>query len=277
MNRKISNFVKVMSVTILTSTFVASHVCASIISTGLRGAIGDYNRIDPATITSNINSTITSPDDNSQIRSGLGYTVANIGSVDFRGNSRANSNNTIDNIFITSFDGSILTDPNEFPIPAEFHARYSARMSRGVADESSYFRFGVGLFGVGIGGGWDFNNFYGDRIYGLSGTYSRFLDLPVNQSFSLSWTTDMLIKNIEILGHGYFGTANYSFALGGSPVFILPDGYTANSTDGAIVDNYYVGFDPFAKSTTAVPEPNTLIMLMSGLVLLLSRRLILTV
>jgi hypothetical protein len=272
MNRKISNFVKVMSVTILTSTFVASHVCASIISTGLRGAIGDYNRIDPATITSNINSTITSPDDNSQIRSGLGYTVANIGSVDFRGNSRANSNNTIDNIYITSFDGSILTDPNEFPIPAEFHARYSARMSRGVADESSYFRFGVG-----IGGGWDFNNFYGDRIYGLSGTYSRFLDLPVNQSFSLSWTTDMLIKNIEILGHGYFGTANYSFALGGSPVFILPDGYTANSADGAIVDNYYVGFDPFAKSTTAVPEPNTLIMLMSGLVLLLSRRLILTV
>lgn len=98
MNRKISDFVKIMSVTILTSTFVASHVCASIISTGLRGAIGDYNRIDPATITSNINSTITSPDDNSQIRSGLGYTEASIGSVDFRGKSRANSNNTIDNI-----------------------------------------------------------------------------------------------------------------------------------------------------------------------------------
>lgn len=276
MNSIISNFVKVISVTFLSSTVVVSYVCASIISTGLRGNdVADYQRIDPATITSMVNSTIESPDYNSQIRSGLGFTMANIGSTDFRGKTRAGSNNRIDNIFITSFDGSVLTDPGEFPIPAEFHARYSARMSRGVANESSYFRFGVG-----IGGSWDFdNNFYGDRIYGggISGVYSRHLELPVNQSFSLSWTADMIIKNIEVLGSGYFGTGNYSFALGGSPVFILPEGYTANSADGTIVDNYYVGFDPFAASTTPVPEPSTLMMLLSGLVLLVGRRLSLAV
>ena len=275
MNRKINHFIKAMSVTILTATFAASHVSASIISTELRGAIGDYQRIDPASVGSSINATIKSDDDDSHIRSGLGYTTANIGSVDFRGDTRAGSNNTIDNILITSIDGSLIIDPSSLPIPAEFHARYSATMARGVADNSSYFRFGVG-----IGGSWDFNNnFYGDRIYGggVSGIYSRFLDLPVNQSFSLSWTTDMIIKNIEILGSGYFGTANYSFALGGSPVFILPEGYTANSADGAIVNNYYVGFDPFAVDTTPVPEPSTLILLMSGVVLLVRRRLSLVV
>ncbi|AGH46077.1 hypothetical protein C427_3972 [Paraglaciecola psychrophila 170] len=70
-------------------------------------------------------------------------------------------------------------------------------MARGIADESSYFRFGVGF-----GGAWDFNNFYGDRIYGggLSGNYSRLLDLPVNQSFSLSWTADMIIKTLKYWG-----------------------------------------------------------------------------
>lgn len=269
MNRKVSYFIKVMSVTILIATFVASHVSASIISTGLRGAIGDYQRIDTANVGSSIHATIKSDDDDSHIRSGLGYTTARIGSVDFRGNSRASSNNTIDNILITSIDGSLIIDPSSLPIPAEFHARYSATMTRGLADNSSYFRFGVG-----IGGSWDLNNnFYGNRIYGsgVSGTYSRFLDLPVNQSFSLSWTTDMIIKNIEILGSGFIGTANYSFALGGSPVFILPEGYTANSADGAIVNNYYVGFDPFAVDT--VPEPSTLMLLMSAAVLLVRRRL----
>jgi hypothetical protein len=271
MNNIISHLVKVMSVILLSSIVAGSYVCASIISTELRGSVGDYNRIDPASITSSVTSIIKSVDDDSRLSSGLGYTSASIGSVDFRGDTRANSNNSIDNIIITSSDGSILTDPDELPIPAEFNARYSARMARGVADESSYFRFGVGF-----GGAWNFNNFYGDRIYGggVSGTYSRFLDLPVNQSFSLSWTADMIIKNIEILGSGYFGAGGYSFALGGSPVFILPDGYTANSADGAIVDNYYVGFDPFAKDTTAVPGPSTLILIMSGLVLLASRRIL---
>ncbi|MGK0304467.1 MAG: hypothetical protein ACI8UG_000198 [Gammaproteobacteria bacterium] len=259
-----------MSVILLNSIVAANFVCASIISTELRGSVGDYNRIDPAFITSSVTSIIKSNADDSRLISGLGYTSASIGSVGFRGKTRANSNNSIDNIFITAYDGRILTAPDELPISAEFHARYSARMARGIADESSYFRFGVGF-----GGAWDFNNFYGDRIYGggLSGNYSRLLDLPVNQSFSLSWTADMIIKNIEILGSVYFGVGGYSFALGGSPVFVLPDGYTANSADGVIVNNYYVGFDPFTKDTSAVPGPGTLIIVMSGLVLLASRRI----
>jgi hypothetical protein len=42
---------------------------------------------------------------------------------------------------------------------------------------------------------------------------------------------------------------------GGSPVFDLPEGYTANSVDGMIVDGYYQG---------DVPEPGTLMLLAAG-------------
>lgn len=50
---------------------------------------------------------------------------------------------------------------------------------------------------------------------------------------------------------------------GGSPVFDLPEGYTANSVDGQIVDSYYEG---------EVPEPGTLALLGVGGVLVLWAR-----
>lgn len=50
---------------------------------------------------------------------------------------------------------------------------------------------------------------------------------------------------------------------GGSPVFLLPEGYTANSVDGQIENTFYVG---------EVPEPAGLILLSAGALALLRRR-----
>ncbi|PCI62411.1 MAG: hypothetical protein COB35_04185 [Gammaproteobacteria bacterium] len=52
--------------------------------------------------------------------------------------------------------------------------------------------------------------------------------------------------------------------LGGSPVFMLPTGYTVNSKSANIINNWYKGFDPLAKNV-AVPEPSTLSILLLAL------------
>jgi len=54
--------------------------------------------------------------------------------------------------------------------------------------------------------------------------------------------------------------STFSFALSG-PVFDLPDGYTANSASGLIVDNRWLGI----AAPTAVPEPSSLLLVIAGL------------
>lgn len=55
----------------------------------------------------------------------------------------------------------------------------------------------------------------------------------------------------------------------GSPVFDLPEGYTVNSADGMIVNNYYMGPTPL----TAVPLPAAGVLFLSGLGLLAGLKL----
>lgn len=91
-----------------------------------------------------------------------------------------------------------------------------------------------------------------------TGVWETFFDLSVNVPFYLLLSNDLLVGNRWIEGK-FKGKANFNTLLGGSPVFNLPDGFFANSADGSIVDNYYVGSDPFVTPSdpTLVPEPTT--------------------
>ena len=93
--------------------------------------------------------------------------------------------------------------------------------------------------------------------------------VPIGSSFvvvlNLSTTVDTNTSN-TILGARRQADASsdfdstFSFALSG-PVFDLPDGYTANSASGLIVDNRWLGIG----APSAVPEPSSLLLVMAGL------------
>jgi len=72
------------------------------------------------------------------------------------------------------------------------------------------------------------------------------------------------VFNNAIADAGVDALNSLSFALSG-PALILPDGFTANSVSGQIVDNVFVG-------QGAVPEPGTLALFGIGLVGLLTSR-----
>jgi len=79
----------------------------------------------------------------------------------------------------------------------------------------------------------------------------------LNDPFSLYFSSALSASVFNYTTEGY-----YKSSLGGSPVFILPDGFSANSADGTIVDNYYMGYNPLSVNTTQVPEPPTSILLL---------------
>ena len=83
-------------------------------------------------------------------------------------------------------------------------------------------------------------------IMGLGLTVSSYAQAPDGSSYS-TWD---------------YGSTTGAFALSfptdGSPVFVLPEGYTANSISGNIVDNVWVG-------ASAVPIPGALWLMGSGL------------
>lgn len=74
-------------------------------------------------------------------------------------------------------------------------------------------------------------------------------EVAVDETITLS-----LGASISVQVQGEFATRKGTFtvSLGGSPVFVVPEGYTANSIDGSVVDNFYVG------PVDAVPEPTSL-------------------
>lgn len=84
--------------------------------------------------------------------------------------------------------------------------------------------------------------------------------LPVGNLFNLSLNAQVSSSSIQRTtiadgdGIRHQSAVNWSVTLGGSPAFILPEGYYANSADGSIVDNYFV--DVTAQDpSTEVPEP----------------------
>jgi len=109
-------------------------------------------------------------------------------------------------------------------------------------------------------GGNYFNSSTGNDLVNNLFTWNINSSFTLNQAFSLRVSSHLLVSNILLEG-GFVGSGNYKTALGGSPVFILPTGYTANSADGTIVNNYYVAHNPF-NIATPVPEPSTSILLM---------------
>lgn len=90
--------------------------------------------------------------------------------------------------------------------------------------------------------------------------------LPINQLFSLDVTASILIRSIyQETKNAHIARANWSLVLGGSPAFILPEGFFANSADGSIVDNYFVG----NSGPSNVPEPALGALLLTGFGMLL--------
>ena len=90
--------------------------------------------------------------------------------------------------------------------------------------------------------------------------------LPIGDSFSLSLsavvTSGTGYKPFVAAGPGHYARSNWSLVLGGSPALVLPEGFYANSADGSIVDNYFVG--------APVPVPGAVWLLASGLFGLIS-------
>ena len=86
------------------------------------------------------------------------------------------------------------------------------------------------------------------------------------QSFSLSYGL-----NIDEVGIKHRSFVNWSVELGGSPALILPPGYFANSADGSIVDNYFVGTQS-GNPATQVPAPAPYLLLLTGLLAAFIRR-----
>lgn len=86
--------------------------------------------------------------------------------------------------------------------------------------------------------------------------------LPVGNMFDLSILVDVQSLSrsyplqIDEVGVKNRSWVNWSVELGGSPAFVLPEGYFASSADGSIVDNYFV---------SAVPVPAAAWLFASGL------------
>lgn len=94
----------------------------------------------------------------------------------------------------------------------------------------------------GFGGSIDPGN------YGFSDTASVTVGVPFSLYLSANQRTSV--------GAPGSATAHYTFYFGGSPVIVVPEGYVANSADGQIVDNLYMG---------PVPEPGGLTIALLGL------------
>ncbi|MEO0587086.1 MAG: hypothetical protein AAF078_05550 [Planctomycetota bacterium] len=113
----------------------------------------------------------------------------------------------------------------------------------------------------GISGG---SSFSASALSSENPTMTSTADVLVDQPITLT-----LAAGISIRVEGEFNSrkANFTVALGGSPVFLLPEGYVANSVDGSVVDNFYVG------PINPVPEPGTLAALLPLGLLVARRRL----
>jgi hypothetical protein len=95
---------------------------------------------------------------------------------------------------------------------------------------------------------------------GPSANVSLAMSVPISGQANTPLTIDLSMEVNTVASVGTSGSTNFgdplSFATTG-PVFDLPDGWTANSVSGNIVDNHFVGL-------AAVPEPSGLFLLAIG-------------
>ena len=93
--------------------------------------------------------------------------------------------------------------------------------------------------------------------------------LPVNQVFTMDVSASVLTRSIfQQQRNAHVAVANWNLKLGGSPAFILPEGFYANSADGRIVNNYFVD----SSAPQNVTEPSVWILMSMALGLALQTR-----
>lgn len=225
-----------------------------------------------ATETTVVNNTITIDDPLACNASGSAAiaTTARLGSLTGNGNSSCRgsaghmvSSFSIDDIYFTRLAGyanlsSSFSTAAHVTAYADVYngSNGNNNFSVGIQSGAGYDGFNTAAETLGFGSSQVLEtSFFTARI----GTAQR-LAVTANLDFVVEGTSgrEQTIYN----GNGLFNVR-----LGGSPVFVLPEGYTANSVSGSIVDNYYVGFDPFAPNTppSSVPEASSLYLLAFGL------------
>lgn len=114
-----------------------------------------------------------------------------------------------------------------------------------------------------VGGGLDGGTTFDPGLLSaLNPTMTSTGTLTVGQPTSLS-----LFAGISVEVNSKFDSleSRFTVSLGGSPAFLVPEGYTVNSIDGSVVNNFYVG------PVLPVPEPASTLACL-GLCLFLTRR-----
>lgn len=174
---------------------------------------------------------------------------------------------TIDEITIT-YTGNQTAATH---VSGKNHITYQADFAPHLNGNST---FSLGAYGSGLS--YTGKTLYADGQEPMGGVWEidRLFAVGTN-NITLTINSELRIANQlpEVQSAVRSSYGSFTTVLGGSPVFILPEFYSANSADGSIVDNMYVGFNPFANNNVNVPEPGTLFLLATGLLgLFINRR-----
>jgi hypothetical protein len=231
---------------------------------------GDFNGVNENSL-SKASYSQTDPDGGfyrGQTTTGFGWASGSASSRIVRGGVRLFSTFTLDDIMIT-YTGSGAADTHVF---GQHHITYSANFAAHLNSISTF-----SLLASGSGFSSTGKTLYADGAAPLSGVWGIDGLFAVGTNLNLTIHSELLIANSvpDVQSAVSSSSGGFATVLGGSPVFNLPEFYSANSADGTIVNNMYVGFNPLAaNNNVSVPEPATLLVFVGGLLgLLINRRL----
>lgn len=236
-------------------------VNASIINSYLRTS-NTYKlaEIDNAQPNSTLFDNIKAGCDNVYNKIGLGYIETVGASTCYQGGGYSVASFALDDLYFSRLP-SYESLPDNFRV--RVHLTYLAD-TFDVSDDNANLR----LY-TNIGSDFDFNNtINGSLIFGNTSVWeTKSFAVSVGNAYGFKINSELTFPVYnDIRGPGqHFGSGSAKVRLGGSPVFVLPEGYTANSVSGNIVNNWYTGFDPFATNQVSVPEPTTKILLLMAL------------
>lgn len=194
---------------------------------------------------------------------GFGWASGSASSRIARGGVGLYSTFTLDDIIITyTGNGTSATH-----VSGQQHITYSANFAAHLNGNST---FSLGAWGSGFS--YQGQTLYADGSAPLSGVFVIDGLFAVNTPFTLSIISELRIANRvpEVQSAVASSSGGFTTVLGGSPVFNLPEFYSANSADGSIVNNMYMGFNPLvANVPVGVSEPGTIILFISSIFALL--------
>lgn len=193
-----------------------------------------------------------------QTTTGFGWASGSASSQIVDGGVRLLSTFTLDDIMIT-YTGSGTAATH---VAGQHHITYSANFAAHLNGSST---FSLGADGSGFS--YQGRTLYADGSAPLSGVFAVDGLFAVGTNLTLTIYSELSIANRlpDVQSAVRSSSGGFTTVLGGSPVFNLPEFYSANSADGTIVNNMYVGFNPLADDSVSVPEPGTLLMFVSGL------------